>query len=287
VSEALDWPLLAARFVLLTLGVGMFGRACFDLYAPASVRREAPAAIRVLAPLAATVAGLVWIAALGGEVSGEPGLASPAVIATLCTQTLFGQALGAAVLFALASAGLALAPRRPARVRAALAGALLVSLAFVGHVAGGPGGPSALARIGVMALHLLAAGVWLGGLLPLALALPGAGPDTVPLLREFGRVALAAVAVLATSGMIVAMVVFTLARGAAGGTYLSTFGVKLGLVVGMLALASLNRWRLTPLAERDPAAGRRAFAWSVAAEQALALAILATVTLLGQTDPAM
>jgi copper transport protein len=182
-------------------------------------------------------------------------------------------------------AGLALAPRRPARVRAALSGALLVALAFVGHAAGGPGGPSGLARIGVMALHLLSAGVWLGGLLPLALALPRAGADTVPLLREFGRVSLAAVTVLATSGMIVAMVIFTLARGVAGATYLTTFGVKLALVAGLLALASLNRWWLTPLAERDPVGARRAFAWTVAVEQVLALAVIATVTLLGQIDP--
>ncbi len=286
-NEPLDWPLLAARFCLLTLGVGLFGQACFDLYAPASVRRAAPSAARVLAPLGATLAGLAWIAALGAELAGTPGFPSADVLAKLCTQTGFGRALDVAVSFALALTGLALAPRRPARLRAALSGGLLVSLAFVGHAAGGPGGVSGLARIGVMALHLLGAGVWLGGLLPLALALPRAGADTVPLLRQFSRVAMAAVALLVTSGMIVAAVVLTLARGAAGATYLATFGAKLTLVAGMLALASLNRWRLTPLAERDPAAARRALAWTVAGEQVLALGVIAAVTLLGQIDPSM
>jgi putative copper resistance protein D len=136
-----------------------------------------------------------------------------------------------------------------------------------------------------MAAHLLAAGVWLGGLLPLALALPRAGSDAVPLLRAFGRNAMAAVALLVTSGMITAFAVVALARGAPGKTYLETFGVKLALVAGMLTLASLNRWRLTPLAERNPIAARRAFAWTVAGEQVLALAIIAAVTLLGQTAP--
>ena len=70
-------------------------------------------------------------------------------------------------------------------------------------------------------------------------------------------------------------------------TYVKTLLVKLGLVAAMLAIASLNRWRLTPLAERDPAAARRAFAWTVAAEQVLALAVIAAVTLLGQLSPSM
>jgi putative copper export protein len=287
-SEALDWPLLAARFCLLALGVGLFGQACFDLYAPASVRRPAPAAIRLVPPLAATLAALAWIAALGREITGAEGFPSLATVVQLCTQTGFGRALAVAGLFGLALAGLALSPRRPPRLTAGLlSGGLLTCLAFVGHAAGGPGGLPGVARAGVMAAHLLSAGVWLGGLMPLARTLPRAGPDTVPLLREFGRVALAAVALLVTSGMITAVAVVTLAGGALGRTYLEAFGVKLALVAAMLALASLNRWRLTPLAERDPVAARRAFVWTVAGEQVLALAIIAAVTLLGQTDPSM
>jgi putative copper export protein len=264
-----DWPLFAARFCLLAAGVGLFGQACFDLYAPASVRRPAPAAARIVPPLAASAAALAWIVILGR---------APAA-------TGAGLALAIAGLLGLALAALALVPRRPARLRAGLSGGLLASLAFTGHAAGGPGGVPGAARIGMMAAHLLCAGVWLGGLLPLALALPRAGADTTPLLRAFGRNALAAVALLVTSGMIVAFAIVAAAGGALSKTYLGTFGLKLALVAAMLALASLNRWRLTPLAERDPAAARRAFAWTVAAEQVLALAVIAAVTLLGQTDP--
>jgi len=286
-SEALDWPLLASRFCLLALGIGLFGQACFDLYAPASVRRPTPAALRVVPPLAATLAALAWIAALGRQITGAAGLPSLATVVTLCTQTGFGRALAVAALIGGALAGLALSPRRPARFRAWLSGGLLVSLACVGHAAGGPGGLPGVARVGVMATHLLGAGVWLGGLLPLALALPRAGPDTVPLLRAFGRIAIWAVALLVTSGMIVAVTVVILAGGSLGRRYLETFGVKLTLVAAMLALASLNRWRLTPLAEHDLAAARGAFAWTVVVEQLLALTLIATVTLLGQLDPSM
>jgi putative copper resistance protein D len=286
VSEALDGPLFAARFCLLVLGVGLFGWAVFELYAPASVRREPPAALRLAAPLAATAAALAWIAALGREITDAPGVPSPAVLARLCVETGFGRALALAALLGLAQAGLALAPRRPAALRAGLSGAMLASLAFVGHAAAVSGVAGAM-RIAIMAVHLLGAGVWLGGLLPLALALPRAGPDTLPLLREFGRIALATVAVLVTTGMATAVAVLTLARGAPGMTYVKTLGLKLALVAGMLAFASLNRWRLTPLAERDPAAARRALAWTVGAEQVLALAVMAAASLLGQLDPSM
>jgi putative copper resistance protein D len=286
VSAAPDWPLLVARFALLALGIGLFGQACFDLYAPASVRRPAPAALRLAPPLAAAVAALAWIAALGREMSGAPGMPAPAVLGRLCIATGFGRALAGAALLGLALAGVSLASRRPARLRAALAAGLLVSLAFVGHAAAVGGVPGAM-RIAVMAAHLLGAGVWLGGLPPLAVALPRAGADTVALLREFGRVALAAVALLVVTGMVVAVAVLALAGGAPGMAYVETLGAKLALVAAMLGLASLNRWRLTPLAERDPAAARRAFAWTVAGEQVLALGVIAAATLLGQLDPSM
>jgi putative copper resistance protein D len=286
VSEAVDWPVLAARFCLLVLAVGLFGQACFDLYAPASVRRAAPAAVRVGAPLAATLAAAAWILALGRELTDAPGLPAPATLVGLCAGTGFGRALAAAALLGLGLTGLALAPRPPARLAAILSGALLISLAFVGHAAAVGGVPGAM-RIAVMAAHLLGAGVWLGGLLPLALALPRAGPDTLALLRTFGRIALAAVALLVTSGMIVAVAVLSLAAGPPGMTYVKTLALKLALVAGMLAVASLNRWRLTPLAERDPAAARRAFAWTLASEQLLALAVIAVAAQLGQFDPSM
>jgi len=274
--EALDWPLLAARFCSLALGIGLFGQACFNLYAPASLRRGGPLLARVVPPVAAAAAALAWNAALGAK-AGAPGLG-------LATRE--GQALAVAALVALAQAALALSPRRPAKPRAWLAGGFLVSLAFVGHAAMGAGGPG-MVRIAVMAAHLLGAGVWLGGILPLLLALPRAGDDLVPLLREFGRYALAAVALLVTSGMVVAVAVISLAQGPPGMTYVKALGAKLALVAIMLAIASLNRWRLAPLAARDPRAARRAFAWTVAAEQALALAVIAAATLLGQISPSL
>jgi putative copper export protein len=286
-TEPIAWPLLAARFCLLLLSVGLFGEACFDLYAPAAVRRPAPTIWRTVAPLAAAVAAFAWIAVVASESAGAETFPSLVAIVQLCILTGMGRALAVAALLALVLAGLALPANRRARVRAALAGGLLVTLACVSHAGGRPGGFSAVARIAVMAAHLLAVGVWLGGLLPLARALPKAGGETARLLREFGRIALAAVALAVTTGMITAAAVLTLAGGAPGRTYLKIFGLKLALVAAMLALASFNRWRLTPLAERDPGGAVRAFTWTLVGEQVFAFAVIGAASLLGQSNPSL
>lgn len=282
-----DWPVVVARFALVTLGVGLFGWSCFPLYAPFAGRERAPAPLRVLAPFAAAVAGLVWIGALGREATGTEGLPDPGALVQLCAATSFGRALAAAVILSLALAAVALAPRpAPPRLPAVLAGGLLVSLAFVGHAAAAEGGAGAV-RIAIMAAHLLFAGVWLGGLAPLAMALRQPAAEIERLLRAFGKVGMGAVAALVTTGMIDAAAILGLAGRPPGRTYLITFGIKLTLVAALLAVASVNRWSVTPLAARNPAAARRSLWATLALEQLLALSLLAAVARLAQLDPGM
>lgn len=286
-SEGLDWPVVLARFVLVTLGVGLFGQACFPLYAPFAERPRAPWALRLAAPLAAAAAGAAWILALAREAAGDPGLPDPEDVFALCAETGFGGALAVAVLLALALAALASRRERPApKLAATLSGALLTSLAFVGHAAAARGTPGAV-RIAVMAAHLLFAGIWLGGLAPLARALPHAGADTERLLRAFGKTAMAAVAALFTTGMIAAAAILATAGRPPGRMYITTFAVKLALALGLLAVASVNRWGLTPLSARKPQAAARAMLVTLGLEQLLALALLATVARLTQLDPGM
>jgi putative copper resistance protein D len=217
------------------------------------------------APLAAALAALAWIAA---------------------AKTSFVSPLTAALGLGLLLAALELAPRAaPPKLTASLAGALLVSLAFVGHAAA-VGGVAGGVRIAIMATHLLLAGLWLGGLPALARALPSAGAQTEPLLRAFGKMGIGAAFLLATTGMIAAAWVVSLAGGPPGPRYLVTFAVKLGLISLLIAVASVNRWALTPLSASDPARAVSLLRWTVGLEQLLALAVVATVALLGQLDPA-
>jgi putative copper resistance protein D len=273
-------PLLLARFGLLTLGAGLFGSACFAVYAPWAARGAGPTSLRITAPATAAIAGLVWLLSLWGQTAGGAG---PSLV-QFCLTTPSGLGLSAAVLICLVLVGLALFPPLPAKLRAYLTGALLLSLAFVGH-ASAVGGIAGGVRVAVMALHLLFAGAWLGGLLPLVIALRAPGAETERTLRAFGKMAIGAVAALATTGLIIAAAVVSLAGGPPGKTYLVTFGVKLALVLGLGAVASLNRWGLTPLAARNPVTARRALWWTLALEQILALALLLTVAQLGLIDP--
>lgn len=273
-------PLLLARFGLLTLGAGLFGSACFALYAPWAARGAGPTSLRVTAPATAAVAGLVWLLSLWGQSSGGAGPS----LAQFCLTTPSGLGLSGAVLICLVLVGMAFAPPVAAKVRVYVTGALLVSLAFVGHAAA-VGGVAGGVRVAIMALHLLFAGAWLGGLLPLIIALRAPGAETERTLRAFGKMAIGAVAALATTGLIIAAAVVSLAGGPPGKTYLATFAVKLALVLGLGAVASVNRWGLTPLAARNPATARRALWWTLALEQTLALALLITVAQLGLIDP--
>ena len=70
----------------------------------------------------------------------------------------------------------------------------------------------------------------------------------------------------------------------AGSRYGWLLGGKLLLFAGMLGLAALNRWRLTPALERgDGAIG--ALRLSLAVETGAAIAIMTLVALLGTLDP--
>jgi putative copper resistance protein D len=274
-----DWPLLIGRFSLLTLAIGLFGGACFPLYAPWTPPGRQPASLRVAAPAAAAAAGLIWLLSLWAQTPGRPSLLQ------FCLTTVWGGALCVAIALCLVLVAMAFTPPRSPRVRAYVTGALLVSLAFVGHAAT-IGGIAGGVRVAVMALHLLFAGVWLGGLLPLVIALRTPGAETEGLLRAFGRMAIGCVAVLATTGLVIAAVVVSLAGGPPGPPYLITFGVKLALVLCLGVVAGVNRWALTPLSARNPSAAARALWWTLGVEQLLALALLVTVAQLGLLDPA-
>ncbi len=88
---------------------------------------------------------------------------------------------------------------------------------------------------------------WLGSLLPLLWSLSLADHQAAVVLRRFSRFALAAVALLVAAGGALAWVqlggdVATIAESAYGQRLLA----KLALVAGLLALAMVNRFWLTP-----------------------------------------
>jgi uncharacterized membrane protein len=165
--------------------------------------------------------------------------------------------------------------------------------ALAGHAAA----PSALRPVNLLAqwLHLLAAGVWAGGLVWLLAGLlgrPGRGPseaatgvaDRAQIVIRFSRLALPVVGVLAVTGLNRAL---DLAGGWSGLTR-TGFGrvldLKLLLFAGLLVLAARNRYRLLPALTGPP--GRLgALRRSVTAEIGLVAAVLLAAALLTQLPP--
>ena len=109
-------------------------------------------------------------------------------------------------------------------------------------------------------VHLLGAGIWVGGLPPLALLLYGASrnaatpdPYAVRTMQRFSRVALVTVLILAGSGIASAWLLVGGAAGLVGTTHGHLLLAKLAVLVPALLLAAANRALLPALSSPNAA----------------------------------
>jgi copper transport protein len=168
-------------------------------------------------------------------------------------------------------------------------GAGMLVHALAGHAAG----PSSLRllNLGAQWVHLLAVGVWIGGLVWLLVALGARGGvgSPRPVVVRFSKLAGASLAVVVATG--VARSVDEL--GGWGRLVDSGFGraldLKLVLFAGLVALGARNHYRLVPLFQTDTArrgaAATARLRRSVSGELGLAAAVLAAAALLSQLAP--
>ena len=178
-----------------------------------------------------------------------------------------------------------------------LGAVFLGSLAWTGHAAGASG-VGANTHLGADLVHLLAAGAWIGGLLPLALLVRFTSQSINKqslyvcghILRRFSRVGLVSVAVLAVTGVINTWYLTDRMSALYGTEYGSLVQIKIGLFLGMLCFAALNRVWLMPaiVGGQEPHAKKalRRLRVAMAVEVALGLAVIYMVGLLGMTPPA-
>ena len=132
-----------------------------------------------------------------------------------------------------------------------LSACLLISISLSGHAATAEGAALAM-QISADALHLLASGIWLGGLVPLAVLLRECDRDhdrtALAIAREatrrFSRIGVLSVAVLIATG---AYNAWNLVGGFAallGTHYGNLLLLKIALLIPLLAVAAVNRLRL-------------------------------------------
>ncbi|HZP19970.1 MAG TPA: copper homeostasis membrane protein CopD [Bauldia sp.] len=291
----MDVAVVVARWFFFTAAMVAFGASLFPLYAGADgIAERHPAALRVF-PLAlggiAMAAALGWIAALAADFSAGEGTDLIATIRLILFETSFGAAwlfrFAALLLFLLVAA---IRPKPLALV--AVATLLLAGEAWIGHAAAG-GGVQRLVQI----VHLLAAGAWLGGLLPLALVLrdgarrASAEEGARRAVLRFSAMGVVSVALIVLSGEASTWFVAGKLPGLSlpADDYDLVLGLKLAVFLAMVGLALFNRFRLTPgLFDASPDRRRNVlhlFRRTVLVEQGLGFAVLLLAAVLGTTSP--
>lgn len=232
----------------------------------------------VAAPFAVALQGLdalgLPLSALFGGATLAAGLASP------YTLTVAGAVL-AAGLAVVSLAAPSLVMRRLAGLIALAVLAFAASLS--GHASTAP--PEAITHRAV-SVHVAAAAVWVGALVPLALLLAaGASETATRALASFSRIVPWAVVALALTGGFLAAVQVREPAALWTTDYGRVLLAKLALVAAMLVLAAVNRWRLTKPALAGDAAARRRLVRVIAVEAVLAVAVVGTLALWRFTPP--
>ena len=276
--------LVLCRFVHFIVVLLMFG-AC--VFRPWLLGAEPQAVLdrqvlRITRGLAwtALASGVIWLLLITASMAGSwPAALELSTVQLVLGKTFFGQVwtwhllLNGLLVIALMTAWKA--PRLP------LITLLLMTLAPVGHGAMLDGLSGQLLILNQM-VHLVCVGAWLGGLLLLVLILRQPhGVELAPVLRRFSGVGYGLVAGLLVTGLINVRVL----TGQLWPTPLfSGFAlillIKVMLVLGMLALALLNRLRLDRCEQR-----LGSLKASVMLEWLLGICAVAAVSLLGTLPP--
>ena len=302
-----DLPIIAVRFALYADLMVLMGMTAFSLYALSRDERSAgllplarPAI--VLSLIGLLLSGFGMLALVAAMTGTNLAAVEVAVLGDVITQSTIGSAWivrMAATAIAVLSA---LAINRSAGARYTLlvsTSVAIATLVWTGHAGATEGWAGTAHRLSDI-IHMLAAAVWIGGIAAFSWML--FRPETAQselhvsvahrALGQFSRIGTLAVAAIIVTGIVNCLAVVGFPHFAQ--VPLTQYGklllAKLLLFAAMLALAAINRWRLTPalgVAIRDgnPAAALAALRLSLLMEASAALTILALVAWLGTLEP--
>lgn len=290
--------LAVSRFLHYLTTTTLFGAALFPLYAwRGTSRPETPERgqrmLLVSAAVSSFLTALLWLVFTAANMSGDvTAAAEPGLIGEVLRSTDFGTVWAVRLVLGLVVIAVALMSRPGTTLwTAVLSGALLASLALTGHArreAGVVGGAHVLTD----AVHLLAAGLWLGALVPIGVAIRRSiaselePEQTARMLMRFSTIAIGAVAALVATGLINAVLIVGSVPAMVDTTYGLVLCAKLAAFAGMLGLAAMNRSLGVGAGGQTPDPRwlyklRR----NIVAEQALGVLVLALVGALGMLEP--
>ena len=307
----IDWTIVSARFLEFTSVLILFGSSLFYLYAfsagsgePSARRWAWPHRLLIIASIIALVSVISWLFAETVSLTGDPNDAlSLAALWSVVSDTHFGKvAFLRIVLLVCSTVTLFACPSGRALwvMQSLLGGVVLASFAWSGHGATNEG-LAGVIHLGGDVLHLLAAGVWVGALLPLSILIlhslrTQTDPDarlTYESLEKFSGVGIAVVSVLIVTGLINSWFLIGLAHWRS--LFTTLYGIsllaKLALFGLMLLFATANRFVLSPrlgealLRPAPQTNALRPLRASILVETTIALLVLAAVALLGTLEP--
>jgi len=291
----LEGGLIVSRFLHYTAVLVLFGLSLFPLYAYPYRAGPQPARsglrtywFLLSAAVVALLSSLPWLAFTAANMAGNMGAALDwETLGPVVHDTSFGFVWLARAALALLIIGLIVVGRDCNRIAPALlAAALLASLAAVGHTQQTEGAASVI-HAGADALHLLAAGAWIGGLLMLAYVLASGADDAEQVLMRFSGMGYVAVAILIASGLVNSWYLVGTLDALVSTPYGQLLIAKLCVFAGMLSLAVANRFWLVPALGRDGGGAKLGrLRRHVVAEEALGLVVVLIVSALGTMEPA-
>jgi putative copper resistance protein D len=315
-------PLIYARAIHFAATMLVAGVVLFAVFIAAPAWRGAAGndavAIKVRARLAviawiglalAAIAGAAWLVLTAAGMSGLPAaqVFGDGVLWTVLSQTTFGRAWLARFALACALAATLpalLSPRDRQSLwleitAVILAAAFAGALAWSGHAAGGLG-DEAVVHPAADVLHLIAAAAWVGALLPLIVLLAAAsgGADDASLsmartaTTRFSILGIVSVGTLLVTGIVNTYYLAGSVPALLHTDYGRLLLIKIALFLAMVAIATVNRFRLTPrlLQQNNITASRgalRRLRRNAAIEVLAGAMVIAIVAALGTMPPAI
>jgi putative copper export protein/mono/diheme cytochrome c family protein len=253
------------------------------------------------------ISGAAWLILTAQSMSGEPlgEVFSHGVLWTVLSDTNFGRdwllrfafACLLAAAFVPFQSGKRFTSGSTKAALVVLAACLAGTLVWAGHAAGGEGA-EAIIHPAADFLHLIAAAAWVGMLVPLAVLLRAAGQDseTIACARaatvRFSTWGTVSVGTLLVTGSINTWYLAGSVPALIGTHYGRLLLAKVALFLGMVAIAAVNRLRLTPRLVKNAGMAvtenaMRQLRRNVTLEIVVGAAIIVIVAVLGTNPPSL
>ena len=296
----LEASLILSRFIHYIATLTLFGVSIFPLYTYTKLRAGPHLlSVMVLLTALALISALFWFFCVTFSMAGT---FDRGAVWSVFSETGFGKVwVGRIVLVIFIFVLICLRLKSPSEnmtwLMAPLCAGLLVSLAGVGHTQS-DGGTGHIIHGSADALHLLAAGAWLGGLVSLfslvaqdvRTSVPNSDAAASHAAMRFSGMGYIAVATLIGSGLINSWFLVGSLENL-GTPYGKLLIVKLLLFAGMLGLAGVNRFLIVPklIIANDAGSASELIRLRrhIVGEQALGFLVILIVSVLGMMQPAI